>query len=1002
MASKVGSIKSTAGTINHFVQAVENNLLGTNEKLSESPTSFINILLDQIGSINAANFFEMLSIKEEAVKSTARLRRSLVRYLNSDEFVNILGTPASYSFNLGFKVSDLIEYSARVENSTDILYKSTIDKDSVVALIDRPTYTFDNDIDIYIRESVVGLSLEKKYNFFAKYNPVAGSVYGSVSNPFIKSFTQIVDGEKYFILNLLLNQYQRNYNEFNSLNSSSNKYELTVSYPNQLHAFEVMYKASETSPWEILRGEPDGVIIKDGYNFSLLDRVTGIHYLNIKFSRNPNYFSPVNGSSIKIVTYTTNGKSGNFILNGWNTNAPPIRGISFTQNIDDPYQYAITKMTPLITISSAESAGGKDEMSIDDLRNHVIRKSDSKSITLTELEEIAKEHGLRFSKERADILQIYYRLSGIIKSSSTIIDSTTGLVELDLGKLQYSQLTATRIMSPKTFINYANEKYYLINQDNISDISTYIANYNKLNLDISEREFFFPYFMRINLTEYVDCKVYDMYVNDIRAMTFEFFNESSTSEASIDFCTISRNPIDDEIYTSTIDNIDYPLIKGAYKVSCTIQVGDIIYDQIIDDDLVRIYIKLTGSEKSYIINNENVIITKIDDDNKLITLEAVLYTDCGVDTYDRITAIDNSVKSFPRQLNDDDVYLIDSTFDLSINISFKGTKRSSNSLYDSILTNEDIADGFGGMSAVYTLKEVSFLKNITDIIKPIIDVKVSRGERLRYEENVPDTYEQTIFETDINGEIVYENLTLPNGEVKVIPKILHKRYDIKYDTEGDIIYKYIIGDYKNDEDTGLPLYENDEEVVYIEARDFPLLDRIYAEQSSYKNTIDAFGMLVDKVKSFQKLCPTGTSGKLGVLNTIGSGNYAFINRKTNIQESIDRLALSFHIGIKPENSDIDNDILIETATSAIVTYIQNNSTSESMSFMEMLDDIKSQNFGVRYFELYKVNDYDEGVCHSIFSKSSTENNFDIITIKNKVSVTDGVMSFIPDIKITII
>ena len=636
---------------------------------------------------------------------------------------------------------------------------------------------------------------------------------------------------------------------------------------------------------------------------------------------------------------------------------------------------------------------------IEDLRDYVITKSDSKSITLIELEELASVKNLRLSKERSDILEIYYRLSGIVQSDATIVDSTSGLVELNLNKLRYSPLTSTYMLSPKTLINYLNEKFYLI--DNVTDILTYINTYNKLNLNISEREFFFPYFMRIDLSSYVDSKVYNMYVNDVRPMIFEFFNENSTSEASIDYCSILRNPMDDELYNEVIENVEYNRIKGTYKFICNIQISDTIYDQPLEDDLIRIYIKLIGSEKSYIINNDNLVITKIDDINKIIKIEAEIYTDCGIDIYDQITAVDNSVNVFPRQLNDDSTYLIESKFDLSINISFKGTKRSTDSLYDLILKSEDVADGFYGVSAIYTLKDVELLKNITNIIKPIIDVKVTRGERLRYTENVPDTYDQTIFETDEFDEIIYEDLTLPDGQVKQIPKILHRRFDIKYDEQENIIYKHLIGDFMYDEITGEPLYENDEEVIYIEARDFPLLDRVYAENSTFKSTNDAFQALINTINSFQVLLPTGTSGKLGVLNTIGSGNYYFINRKTNIEEPIDRLALSFRIGVKPDGTDIDEDILIETIKSAIVSYVKTNSTNSTFSFMEMLDYIKTNNFGIKYFELYKVNDYDEGICHSIYSKS-TETNFDIITIKNIVELTDNGIEFIPDIKVSII
>lgn len=1002
MSTSIGSLKSTAGTIKAFVEAVESKILGTGETLSKDPTSFVSLLLDQMGSINAVNFFEMLSIKQEAVKSTAKLRRSLVRYLNSSEFKGILGNPASYSFNIGFKLSDLISYSVRISDTVSdsgILYKTTINKDSIVALIDKPVFTFDNDIDIYTREST--RNGEKQYNFFAKYNPLSGSVYGSISNPFIKSFIQIVDGEKYFILNLLLKQYQRNYTEINSLNSTSNKYEFSVSYPNFLHAFEVMYKENEEKDWVILKGEPDGIMNKNGYNFSILDRTTGTHFVNIKFSRNTEYFSPVIGSSLKIVTYTTNGESGNFTIHGWKDSIPPIKGIDFTQDVDNPYEYGITKMAPLVTIGAAESSGGSNEKSIDELRQFVISKSDSKSITLTELEEISKSHNLRFSKERSDILDIYFRLSGVVQSNDIIVDSTSGLVELDLNKLQYSPLTSTFILSPKTLVKYLNEKFHLLRDDEKSTIDAYITKFNSLNLNISERELFFPFFMRIDLNSYVDAKVFDTSLNLSSPVIFEFFNENSTSEASIDFCNIVRNPMNDISYTEVINGKSYSRLKGSYVISCDIQIGDTMYDQSLDEDLIHIYIKLQGSEKSYIINNDNIIITKIDDNNKLINVTAEIFTDCGIDSNDKISLVDSSVKLFPRQIVDDDIYLIDSTVDLSINIAFKGTARSNNIVYDSILTNQDIVDGFNGVSAIYLLKDVKLIENVTNIIKPIIDVKVTRGERLRYTEDIPDTYDQTVFETDVNGEIIYVDVPLPNGEVRQVPKILHQRYEVKLDEQGEIIYKHRIGDFKVDENTGAPLYENDEEVVYIEARDFPIIDRIFSEYSEYQTTVTAFKDLVNKIKSFQSLCPNGTSGKLGILNTIGSGQYFFINRKTNIEESIDRLALSFHIGVKPDSDSVDNDILIETITSAIVSYIKENSTSTAISFMEMLDNIKTNNFGIKYFELYKVNNYDEGVCHSIYSKNNI-NNSDIVTIKNRVVVSNNTINFIPDIKVTII
>lgn len=994
----IGNVKSTAGTINHFVKAIQDNILEKNEELSSAPSSFINVLLDQMGALNSANFYEMLMIKQEAVKSTAKLRRSLVRYLNSEEFTGILGKPALYTFNLGFKIKDLIDYSVKIPGSAD-LYKITINKDSIVAMIDKPPFTLDNDIDVFMRE-VIEPDGSINNKFFAKYTTGISSVNSIISNPFIKSIIQVVDGEKYFILNLALRQYQRNYTEINSLNSSINKYEFSVDYPSNLYTFEVMYKPSNSADYVVLHGEPDGVQSKDGYNFSLVDKTIGTKSIKIKFSRNPEMFSPINGSSLKIITYTTDGSKGNFTIHNLSDGTPPIRGVQFNQDTDDIFQSAINKIVPIITISGSESSGGRDEMTIDELRDFVIRKSDSEVITLLELEEIAKSFGMRFSKERFDIIDIYYRLSGIVKTDKNIMDTTSGLVEFDLDKLQYSYLTSSRILSPKNLAKFNYNKFKLINIDEITPVSSYVNTFNKLDIDIHDREFFFPYFMRIDLSSYVDSKVYDMSVKDIRPMIFEYYNESSTSEASIDYCSIIRDPMNDIIYPGDIENVQYTFIKGSYSISCNVQISDLIYDEPLDDELIKVYITLAGFNGSYIINDDNITITKIDDTNKIINITAKIYTDCGIDEYDRLAITDGSIKKFPRQVNDDVTYLLDNTIDVSINISFKGTKRSDNIVYDTIPTSSDIANGFNGISAIYTLKDVNLFKNITNIIKPIIDIKVTRGDQLKYTENVEDYYEETIFERDSDGSIVYETVQLPGGESEQFPKILHRRFDTVYNSDGEVVYRHKVGDLKYDS-SGNPVYENVDGTVVIEARDFPLVDRIYSEYSNYSKTIEAFNVLVNKVESFQNLSPTGTSGKLGILNTIGSGNYFFINRKTGTEELIDRLALSFQIGIKLDGEDIDSNLLIDSVKSSIVSYIQLNSTSQSISFMEMMSYVKENTYGIRYYELYKVNNYDEGVCHSIYTKQNI-NNFDIVTIKNAVNVVDGVMVFTPDIKVTII
>lgn len=1003
MANGLGDIKSTAGTINHLIKAIENGILGTNEELSKSPSSFINILLDQIGSINSANFYEMLALKNETTKSTAKLRRSLIRYLDSDEFIGIMGKPSTFTFNLGFKIDDLINNGV----VDGLVKKLTINRNSIITLVDNPIFSFDNDIDIFIRD--IGNNSDdiyERYRIFAKYRPITGSVHSTISNPFIKSFIQTVDGEKYFIMILNLKQYERSYNEFNALNSSLNKYEFSVRYLDNLYAFEVLYKAPNSETYSILKGQPDGIINKTGYNFSLSNRSSGFKSLDIKFNRNPSYFSPENGSSIRIVTYTTKGINGNFTINGWDDDEPPIRDVIFDQDVDDPFQEPINTIPPLVSIVDSSSVGGSDELDIDSLRDFVIRKSNSKLMTIVELEEVVKNYGMRLTKERFDVLDIYYRLSGSVKHENLIFDTTSGLVELNLDKLQKSDTTGTLIFSPKTKMKVDNNRFKLLNSDETSIIDNYIDTFNDKSFNIHDREFFFPFFMRIDLSSYIDAKVYDMAIDDTRPLIFEYYNEGSTSEAGVDSCSIKRDPINDDEIVYYEDGTSKYI--GKYKISFDIQINELIYNRIDSaeaENPIRIYMKLTGANGSFIIDNSivnnRISITKINDSNNVIRVETSIYTDCGIDEYDRIAIIDDSVVEFPRKTSPSySTYLIDKIVNLSVNICFEGTP-SDKIKYDNIIHPDD-RSGFQGVSAVYTLEDINLLKNITNTIKPIVDVKASR-KIMRYTENIPELYSETVFERDGDGEIIYDTVTLPDNTTQQVPRILHFKDEPKLDSNGDPIYLHKIGDPVLD-GSGNPIYdESDPNEVKFEVRDFPLVDRIYSEFENYWNTIKGFKSLVERIESFQNLSPTGTSGKLGVLNTLGSGKYYFVNRKTGAENSIDRLALSFRIGLKTDGSEIDEDLLVSSVKREILSYIQQNSTSPSVSFMEMLDVVKENVDGIKYFELYNVNDYDEGICHSIYTKEEEQNdNFDIITLKNIVNVNDTNVDFTQDIEIIII
>jgi len=1087
----IGSIKSTSGTINHFVDAVSSGILGTNEQLSSSPTSFLNILLDEIGSLNSANFYESMIMKQEAHKSTAKSKRSLLRYLDSKEFVGVLGNPSTFTFGIGFLVSELINNSI-VDPTDKMSQKLTINKNSIISLLDKPSFTFDYDIDIYTKKVVNPIDGSVSYTHFAKFRPEIGDVIPSITNPFIQSVIQVVGTDKYFMMKIATRQYNRNIKDYNYINSSTMKYEYDIPYSNNLYAFEVFYKPTENSELKLLNGVQDGLFNQNGYTYSLRERTNGVKSIVIKFSRNPDKFTVKPGSSLQIVTYTTEGSKGNFIIPNWNTDIPPISGIQFVQNRDIAEEDALFNMIPTAIIYGPEATGGRDEMDIDNLRNFVIRKSDSKTLTLIELEELAKQSGMRMTKERADVLEIYFKLIGYIENNNTQISTTPGLIVIDIENLIKSD-SDTYLLTPKDFFNFSsnNNDGVLSYISDISKNTDYISRYNSRSTlpwmpgtvddvvgetyskgDVvsyngfkyksltdnntnkkptdnpsdwyivgNERDYFFPYFMKLEFKEYVNASVYNMYIDNEIPTVFDYFNDSSISQIGINSCRIYRNPT----YSGTI-NIKNNIKEYSdyYDISFEIQVSDTFYRSIILPTNIsnitnfKSYIRINCQNESFFINDNNVSIKKYSQaenpyyyNNNILTVNAILETDNLINDEGRLHITGNSLIPFPNTSIENDSFFIEDVIDIKVYVAMKGVKASNSVDHLGIIPVTDILN-VDGIGAIYNINDVKLFTDLTDIIKPIVDIKMKKNFH-KFINNVYETYPDDVIALDVNGEQILETITIKvkgvdtsyqvpkiknhkgsilkeiinNIEVPVIayPKdsLIYTNINIKTIKENGVNYDIV------DYDNITPISKLGDSIV-CELVDIPLIDRIHSG-SGYINVIKAFDNLINKIESMYIYAPTGTSCKLGVFDTVsieGTG-YVFIDKtKNNVKFQLDRLALSLNIGVKPESSIVDTSILKESINIKILEYMRINSSADILSFMELLNYVKNNVSGIQYCELYTVNSYSPGSCQTLTFENTKHNG--ILTIKNIVdesSITNNDIDnfnikFKPDITISFI
>ena len=1122
--SNIGSIKSTAGIINQVVNAINDEIVGNTEQLSNDPPSFLNLQLDTIGAICSANFYEMLITKREAVKSTAMTKRSLVRYLSADEFTGILGSPANFNFMLGFTLSDLILYSIVITtdgNGNPTLKQMTINKTSTISLMTYPDFTFDYYIDIYSKftgadkSDPLNYSNPNNYTFYGQYRETSSSVVPAITNPFVKSSIVNYNGILYFMMNIPTKQYVRNITEYQSLIVSNMDYEYDLNYSDSLYGFEVFYKESDNVDYSLLTGQPDGVFNSEGFNFSIKSRNNGQSSITFKFHRDPNNFAPANGSSLQFIIYTTKGTGGNFVIPNWTIDTPPINTINFNQDRTIGVEDALLSTTPAITIAGGTSSGGSDEYTVDELRSLVISKSNAKNITIPELQDQAIAQGLILQKERVDILEIYFKLIGYIEYNGNEIATIPGFINLDIsnGKVPYSAAVEAFMLTPNTFfeiesndVRFTNDISLVTNPDGSISPSRAMIDYikaynNKLGI---VNDYFFPYFMKITLGSFVDAEVYDQVINAQYSTLFEYYNEGSTSIAGINYITVNRDP---SVEKSSIDSVTGNLLySGKYIISFDLQVNSLMYTSLsnfvkgnssLSDADMKIYITLTGSSTSYFVSNDKVILslypTGSDNDiNNILQVLIELDTDSSIDSYERLRLINGSVLPNPRPNNaqPEESCFIDNTLEMKIYISFRGTTQSNIPTYIGILTSDDLSDPNGAfldISAVYRVENIILFNNITDMIKPTIDIKLDQNNLYEtYTQNIQALYSSTIIATNSSGVEIFDDISIvSNGQVidTKVPRIIHRINDpmiisiikdplvsvsgpislslnsnaifnfttdssysitnvnvdgvdkgpittVEFDNviighsivitgtdsnntyvtsaiETDIpIYAHEIGDIIKDVNGNPSINPSGGTTIICEIVDLPLVDRIYFGTSGYSMVKSAFDDLSSRISALMTYAPTGTSAKLGVFDTVGGGGYQFIDKTmNNIQTPLDRMALSISIGAKLD-SDIDSSTATTLIINEILSYIRNNSTSLTLSFAEMLDDVKTNIVGIKYLELYSINDYAIGACQSIFLPSGSAVQ-GVITVKSIVDysnsdIVNNKLVFKPDIDVVII
>jgi hypothetical protein len=777
---------SLAAVINDFTQSLESWVINPGEALSSKPSGFVNTAASTMGKLSAYSYNEMQMSKAELNQSTAIRMKSLLRHLPSTALQSIFGTPATITFILSYPEDLLIKQAVAFSPGVS---KLTLNRNAKVVIPDRPEFTFDFDIDIFVNR--YDSNNEIRHSIYAMYNIATGdggSIF-KVANPFIPSRNDIIlEGKRYFTMFIPVKQYDRAY--YNWELSGENK-DITISYTNNLLGFTVLYKGPSDSSWRQISTYLEGAGNLDGMAYSLTD-INTVKNLTLKFNRVPGGFYPVNGT-LKLNVYTTLGSGGNFSIPNLDDPGNTLEGLNITieQDTQDRYQEAIIPLIPTGSLLDFHAVGGKDSLSIEEVRRLVISRSMQTVITPMSLMQACAGKDFSYAPIRHDLLDWEYRLSKFLRDANgNIVPSRSMNVSFLFSELENTTETNSRVIAPYDIFRYneVDKEYQFVPLKNIDAYTDYLEKY-KTGMG---NDYLFPYFLRIQNGSRIIIEPYDLAIAETRTTEFSYITQNVLDKMSIMYADLDRNPLD----TGKVTIRGSKNIMGNfYAIHFSVFTSAAIIDHLSSlatADAPYVKFKLVVKNKTdgvkYIadVDRDQYVFDKRQNS---IDATAYLETNNGILQNGRIGIINNSLTRLPYGSTNYSFYYIDGTCDTELVVLFKDTNEGSNgSPYDNYLTETELHDHYY-IGIVYKIDEVTFAKNMKDHLSFNPDVKITQPVYKIADKDIPDVYSETVYKQDDGKYVVEkEDIKLADGSIQRLDNyvVLHKKGDIKKELDGRI------------------------------------------------------------------------------------------------------------------------------------------------------------------------------------------------------------------------
>lgn len=797
------------------------------EDLTDDPASGFNIFTHLTAQGAAKMMYEQEARIAETNESTAILPKSLLHKLTSEELLGVFGTPASTTIAFCIKKSEIIDYSVLVDESTG-LRRLVVNKDMKITFESHPEFTLPYDVEINVKP-ITTTTYNKEtgesettteYNIYAYYDmPTAAndgmrSIFG-IYNQYISSREMRFEGETYVAF--FLKAFQMERKETTLYVSDPNTSDMKISFDNYLIGVEVFRKKVNTTSETLMTGYTEGSsLTTNSYNYSYDYKRNKQNY-NVIFSKMNDSTALSVGDTIRVVTYTTSGEEGNIEFPYMIYNINKLSA-SYNQDLSVATQNAMLNIITLVFARDQSSSGGKNQLTIEEIRNKIITKKYSRNILITNNEIInkGKEQGLSVERIEHDLMTMTYCATDKITYKNMIL--STGM-----NNFYFNIKDKERLLRGYNYYMIEPMDVFVFNpennrfeykpetdsndpENNLESYFDYVDKYNSATDVDKVKQVVFPFYIRYENTTIPKIQIYDMCLNQVDYLKFTDYDEDlALDKLDISFIRITRNPYRGS-KTGTFDRD----LANTYFINFIVYTGqntlNKMYAMSHDEDNTKNYVNAealsdylkqyisfevsfegvnTGSK--YIINPTNVQIVNVDTmiNDGYISYQASFTTNNFIsdDKQIQLKGIRNS-----SSISYD--YSVFVPVDTSVKFKITGTFRN-----DSV--NPDFKSCIEYESD--TIKLVDYL---TDYFGCEFDIESVIPGYKTYEEDIPYKYEdfayypnpnydpsitdtsernhyEWIIETGDDGQPMFNII---DGVSCPVYKIAHKK--------GDIIYEY--------------------------------------------------------------------------------------------------------------------------------------------------------------------------------------------------------------------